>query len=312
MDNVLKSRIRKALKHPLGSTIVLFGYRHFKFIPDRIYLKIMYRYFFDKSLNLKNPRTFNEKLQWIKLYDRKSTYTVMVDKVKARDFVSRKIGKKYLIPIIGVWDKVDDIDFNSLPNQFVIKCNHNSGKGMCICKDKTKLDIEDVKNKLREGLKEDYFYSGREWPYKNVPRKIICEKYMVDETGEGLNDYKVLCFNGKPKLIELHMGRFTDHQTQDIYDIHWNKTTMSQANISDFQVSSKPSPPPDTLSEMIACSEILAKGIPHIRVDWYSINGHLYFGELTFFDGSGFDPWDNPKDDLMMGKWINLPFRKNK
>ena len=296
-----------ALKNPIATFVHILGFERTAFIPDELYLHLAYKFYIGKKLNLKNPQTYNEKLQWIKLHDRKAIYTIMVDKVKVRDYVANKIGAQYLIPSLGVWDDPEKIDFDALPNQFVLKCNHNSGTGMCICKDKSKLDIAKVKANLKRGLDENYFYHGREWPYKDVPRKILCEKFMVDESGDDLKDYKVLCFNGEPKLIELHKGRFTDHQTQDFYDTEWHKTTISQSGISIFQVDNNVFPKPETLDEMLRLSRILAEGIAHIRVDWYSINGHLYFGELTFFDGSGLDPFDNPDDDLMLGSWITLP-----
>ena len=304
---VQKKHIKKALRSPLAALILIVGYDKVKWINDKLYLKIMFKYYLGHKLNLKNPVSYNEKLQWIKLYDRKAEYTRYVDKVAVRDFIAETLGDEYLIPLLGVWDSPDEIDFDTLPNQFVLKCNHNSGTGMCICKDKSRINVEQIKNQLRKGLKEDYYYLGREWPYKNVRRKILCEKYMVDESGTELKDYKVMCFNGEPKLIELHMGRFTDHQTQDFYDTSWKKTNISQGGISVYGMSTIDAPKPDTLDKMLELSKILSKGIPHVRVDWYSINGKLYFGEMTFFDGSGFDPYDSYMDDILLGSWIELP-----
>lgn len=300
-------KLRKLIKHPIGCLIMVIGFEKFKFIPDKKYISIMYRYFMDKKLDLKNPKTFNEKLQWLKIYNRQPEYTVMVDKFLVREYITQKIGSEYLIPLIGVWNCTEDIDFESLPEKFVLKCNHNSGTGMYICKNKSNANWSEIKKNLDIGLHEDYFYLGREWPYKNVPRKIIGEQYMVDESGSELKDYKVMCFNGKPKLIELHQGRFTNHQTQDYYDLDWNKTNISQGNISTFGKSDIVAPKPDTLDEMLELSKVLSEGIPQVRIDWYSINGKLYFGEITFFDGSGFDPYDNPQDDLLLGSWIQLP-----
>lgn len=306
----LLKKIEKVLKHPIGSIILIAGFEKFKFIPDKKYISILYGYFMNQKLDIENPKTFNEKLQWLKLYNRKPEYTMMVDKYLVRDYIANKIGADYLIPLIGVWDSPEEICFSELPNQFVLKCNHNSGTGMCICKDKSKADWESIKNGLYKGIKENYFYLGREWPYKNVPRKVIAEKFMVDESGCELKDYKVMCFNGEPKLIELHQGRFTDHQTQDYYDLEWNKTSISQGNLSLFGNSTANTPRPDSLEEMLHLSRILAEGIPQVRIDWYSINGKLYFGEITFFDGSGFDPYDDPSDDLLLGSWIQLPSKK--
>lgn len=296
----MKVKIRSAIKY-----ICYHGWLNW--IPDRQYLEILFSASLGQKLNLSDPKSYNEKLQWIKLNDRKKEYSAMVDKVAVRSFIKSRIGAEYLIPSIGIWSSPDEIDFDSLPNQFVLKCNHNSGKGMCICKDKSKLDISAARRKLKEGLKERYYLVGREWPYKNVKPKILGEQYMVDESGVELKDYKVMCFEGEPKLIELHMGRFTNHQTQDFYDIKWNKTDISQGNEESYGMSNIQVERPDCLDEMLELSRKLATGIHHLRVDWYVINGKLYFGELTFFDGSGFVPYDNPDNDLLLGSWIKLP-----
>ena len=176
----------------------------YDYLSDEEYVKRKYRACFGRKLNLENPQTYNEKLQWLKLYDRKPEYTRMVDKYRVREYIAQTIGEEYLIPLLGVWEDPEDIDFDALPDQFVLKCNHNSGLGMCICKDKSKLDIKKAKRELKKGLKQDYYLTGREWPYKDVPRRIIAEKYMVDESGTELKDFKVLCFAGKAKMIQVH------------------------------------------------------------------------------------------------------------
>ena len=180
-----------------------------KYMDDKTFLMIYFRIFTGKRLNLKKPRTFNEKIQWMKLYNRKPEYTVMADKYLAKEYVAKKIGQQYVIPLLGVWDSPDEICFDELPDRFVLKCNHNSGTGMCICTDKSVLDIEQVKKNLRKGLNENFFLHGREWVYKNIPRKIIAEQYMTDESGYELKDYKIFCFDGVPKLIEVDFDRFT-------------------------------------------------------------------------------------------------------
>lgn len=278
--------------------------RHFfDWMPDSWYLQMKYKQCMGYSLNLSNPKTFNEKLQWLKLHDRKPEYTMMVDKYAVRKYIADTIGEEYLIPLLGVWDNPDDIDFDALPNQFVLKCNHNSGLGMCICKDKAKLDIAKVKAELRKGLKQDYYLTCREWPYKNVKRRIIAEKYMSDEGNEELSDYKVLCFNGEPKLIEVHKGRFYGNHTADNYDESWNKTDIEQY---DLPKSDKIMPKPVFLEEMLHLSKLLSKNLIHVRVDWYFTNNRLYFGELTFFDGSGYNLFCGDADGLL-GSWIKLP-----
>lgn len=276
-------------------------------MDDEEYLKRKFQAIMGNELDLDHPRTYNEKLQWLKLYNRKPEYTMMVDKYLVREYIAKTIGEEYLIPLLGAWNDPDEIDFAQLPNQFVLKCNHNSGLGMCICKDKSKLDIPKVKKELRKGLAQDYYLTGREWPYKDVPRKIIAEKYMQDETGMGeLADYKVLCFNAEPKLVQIHHGRFAGVHTQDIYDENWNKTEIEQPG---YPVSDEIMEKPVFADEMFHLTKILAKGIPHVRIDWYYTGGRLYFGEITFFDGSGFSAYAGDQD-ATIGQWIKLPEQK--
>lgn len=273
-----------------------------KHLSDETYLKLKFYALIGKKLDLKNPKTFNEKLQWLKLYDRKPEYTMMVDKYLVRDYIKEKLGEEYLIPLLGVWDDPDEIDFDKLPEQFVLKCNHNSGLGMYICKDKSQMDIEKVKTELRKGLAQDYYLSGREWPYKNVRPRIIAEMCMTDESKIELKDYKVMCFNGKAKLIQVHKGRFVDH-TQDFYDTNWNLLDIKQG----LKRSDSVMPRPRLLDDMLKMSELLANGISQVRVDWYIVSDKLYFGEITFFDASGFDEFDPEGWNLILGDWISLP-----
>ena len=274
-------------------------------LDDETFLYRKYKACMGKELNLASPKTFNEKLQWLKLYDHKPEYTMMVDKYAVRKYIADTIGEEYLIPLLGVWDNPDDIDFDALPKQFVLKCNHNSGLGMCICKDKSKLDIEKVKAGLRKGLKQDYYLTCREWPYKNVKRRIIAEEYMSDEGKEELSDYKVLCFNGEAKLIEVHKGRFYGNHTADNYDEFWNKTDIEQY---DLPKSDDIMPKPAFLEEMLYLSKLLSKNLIHVRVDWYFTNNRLYFGELTFFDGSGYNQFCGDADEFL-GSLIKLPIK---
>ena len=289
----------------LKTFLISLVYHSSHFWSDKLYLKIMYRLQMGSHLNLENPKTYNEKLQWIKLYDRKPEYSIMVDKVRVKDYVAEKIGEEYIIPTIGVWSDPEDIDFQTLPTKFVIKCNHNSGTGMYICTDKSKMDINKVKSELRKGLKENYYIRNREWPYKEVKRKILAEEFLEIPGQASLNDYKIMCFNGKAKLIELHEGRFTNKHTQTFYDTQWNITSLTQDSYG--ECNKVPSPKPALLEEMINLSEVLAKDIPHIRVDWYIVNNKLYFGELTFFDGSGFDKFIPVDYNYIIGSWITLP-----
>ena len=274
--------------------------------PDEDYLRRKFCAILGYELNLDDPKTFNEKLQWLKLYDRRPEYSIFVDKYRVRDHVAKTIGAEYLIPLLGVWSDPDEIELEHLPEQFVLKCNHNSGLGMCICRDKSALNWPKTKQMLKKGLAQDYYLTGREWPYKNVERKIIAEKYMVDESGWELKDYKVMCFNGQPRLIQMHSGRFSQ-QKQDFYDVDWTLTDIEQT-IPRTGISVER---PAFLAQMLELSAKLSEGIPQVRVDWYFAENQLFFGELTFFDGSGFERFLNYEWDLMLGSWIKLPERRN-
>lgn len=276
-------------------------------MPDEKYLRKKFKASMGKPLDLAQPRTFNEKLQWLKLYDRKPEYTMMVDKYLVRDYIARQLGEEYLIPLLGVWEDPDEIDFDALPNQFVLKCNHNSGLGMCICKDKSKLDIPKVKKELRKGLKQNYYLTGREWPYKDVPRKIICEQYMTDG-GEGLADYKFYCFGGKPTYCQVITDRNTEEHI-DFFDMDWEHLEFTGLALPHKPFSNTPIPIPISFETMKQFAETLSKNIPFLRVDFYEVNGHLYFGELTFYPASGFGVF-TPKDwNERIGDMLTLPKR---
>lgn len=277
---------------------------------DRTYLKKMFKYIMGYELNLNNPKTFNEKLQWLKLYNQRPEYTVMVDKYAVRSYIADRFGEKYLIPLIGVWNDPKEIDFTTLPNQFVLKCNHNSGLGMCICKDKSKLNIKDAKRELRKGLQQNYYLTGREWPYKNVPRKIIGEKYMFHESqpDKALIDYKFFCFNGVADSVMVCLDRETGNPKFYFFDKKWNlKRYNIQGKKAPYNFTL---PKPECISEMFSIAESLSKGIPYVRVDLYYIDGKIYFGELTFFPDSGFDLNLLPDADLYWGKMLALPNKK--
>lgn len=300
----MNPKIKNALQDPYYACSLLLN-RVGRFVSDENFVKWTYYLTFRKKLDLDNPKTFNEKLQWLKLNDRHEEYTQMVDKYEAKKYVANLIGEEYIIPTLGVYDSFDEIDFDKLPNQFVLKCTHNSG-GIIICRDKASLDVPKARKQMTKWLKKNPFWTNREYPYKHVKPRIIAEQYMEQEDGESLRDYKVLCFNGKAKLIELHRFRYTERQTQDFYDTEWNKTTISQGG-GFIDVSDKLYPKPDNLDKMILLSEKLCADMIHCRADWYSIKGQLYFGEITFFDGSGLDAFDNMDDDFLLGSWIELP-----
>lgn len=274
-------------------------------LSDEKFLKKVFKACMGRDLDLDAPETFNEKLQWLKLYNRRPEYVIMADKFKVRDFIAEKLGEEYLIPLIGAWDDPDEIDFDALPDRFVLKCNHNSGLGMCICTDKSKLDIEKTREELRRGIKEDYFIKKREWPYKDVPRKIIAEKFMVDdETGE-LRDYKFFCFNGKVDSVMVCMERATGNTKFYFFDREWKLLRLNlrgKAAPADFTL-----PKPSNMDEMFDIAAKLSEGMPFSRIDLYSVNGKTYFGEITFFPDSGFDKNLLPETDKHWGELINLP-----
>ncbi|WP_394238285.1 ATP-grasp fold amidoligase family protein [Niallia oryzisoli] len=273
-------------------------------IPDKVYLKLLFQHRMGKKLNLGNPTTYNEKLQWLKLYDRKPEYTEMVDKYEVRKYIEETIGEEYLIPLLGVYNSFDEINFTTLPDQFVLKCTHDSG-GVVICKDKSKLDIEAVRKKINISLSRNYYYHGREWPYKNIKPRIICEKYMVDESGVELKDYKFFCFDGEPKALFIATDRGIDTRF-DFFDMEFNHLPFWQHYKNGVKKISKPV----GFDDMISLARILSKEIPHIRVDFYDINGKIYFGELTFYHFSGLEKFYPDKYDEIFGNWIVIPPKK--
>lgn len=278
-----------------------------KTLPDKIYLKMLYYAKLGQKLNLKNPQTFNEKMQWLKLYDRNLEYTNMADKYVVREWVLKKLGEDYLIPLLGVWESIEEIDWSILPEQFVLKCTHDSAS-VIICKDKKKFDIEKAKEKLYSSLHINYFYASREWPYKNIKPRIIAEKYMVDESGKELKDYKIYTFGGKPYLIQVDFGRFENHR-RNLYTVDWEYIDEGIEYPKDKSVYiSKP----ECLEEMLECSRKLAEGTISLRTDFYSIKDKIYFGEVTFYQEAGFAHFEHEKFNYLLGKQIELPIQKCK
>lgn len=269
---------------------------------DALYIKVEYFLCRKKILHLKNPVRFNEKLQWLKLNCKKEEYSNLVDKYEVKKIVASKAGEQYIIPILGVWNNFDDIDFEKLPNQFVLKCTHDSG-GLVICTDKKKLDIKKIRKKINKSLKCRYFYEHREYPYKAVPPRIIAEKYMVDETGCQLKDYKVFCFNGEPKFIEVDYDRYIAHKL-NVYDLEWNFVDFYMTSPNDLNVHIER---PQCLDEMIRLAKELSKDDIFVRVDFYSVNEKLYFGELTYHPGAGLIDFHPDEYDCIIGEWLKLP-----
>lgn len=270
-------------------------------LPDSLYLKIMFRLKMGHRLDLKNPSTFNEKLQWLKLYNRKPEYTRMVDKSEAKIVAENILGKGYVIPTLGVWDKFEDIDFNSLPDRFVLKTtNGGGGGGVIICRDKTKLNSVSAAKQLNSSLKANIYRHLKEWPYKNVKPRILAEQFMVDESGE-LRDYKFYCFNGEPKVFLVASERFSGHRTY--FDMEGNHLPFTQGGTNNPVTPALPS----TFEEMKQVAKKLSHGLPHVRIDLYSVDEKVYFGEFTFFDSSGFEKFTPREWDDVFGEWLELP-----
>lgn len=276
----------------------------FKNMSNEEYLKRRFHAYMKRDLNLENPKSFNEKLQWLKLHDQNSIYTTMVDKSAAKEYVASIIGESYIIPTFGIWDRFENIDFDSLPNKFVLKCTHDSGVHVLV-KDKSHLDFAAARKKFNYSLRNNYFYIGREWPYKNVKPRIIAEKYMEDNEQEGLSDYKIHSFNGEPKVILVCKDRFSKKgMTEDFFDIKWQHLPVKRVF---YENSSEHIPKPLVLDEMISLSKKLSKNIPFLRTDFYIINEKVYFGELTFYPASGFEQFVPDSFDIKMGNWLRLP-----
>ena len=273
-----------------------------KYFDDETYLKLMYWAKMGKKLNLKNPITFNEKLQWLKLHDRNPEYSKMVDKYEAKKWVAARIGDEYIIPTLGVWNSFDEIDFDQLPNKFVLKCTHDSG-GLVICKDKNSLDKEKARKKIEISLKRNYFIVGREYPYKEVKPRIIAEQYMEDITTKELRDYKIFTFGGIPKALYISSNRQTGKTTADYFDVDFKPLDFTWGYPHSKVLPSKPK----TFDKMLKAAECLAKNTTELRVDFYEVNGKAYFGEMTFFHGSGFDECHPEEWDKKFGDMIKLP-----
>lgn len=288
-------------KNPVGEVLK----KCLRFLPDKAYLGLYYFARFKKPCNFRDPKTFSEKMQWLKLYSRKPEYTVMADKHAAKDFVAQRIGSQYIIPTLGVWDRFEDIDFDALPEQFVLKCTHDSG-GLVVCRDKSTLDMEHARKVITESLNRDYYLVAREWPYKDIPRRIIAEKLMSDETQKaGLTDYKFYCFNGEPKFLYVSSG-LEDHATASIsfLNLDWSFAPFRRVDYTPFK---ELPPKPKNYEKMLEITRTLSKGQAFLRVDLYEIGGQVYFSELTFTPGGGMIAFHPQQWDETVGSWITLP-----
>ena len=275
-------------------------------LSDETYIKLKFKVMIGKTLDLQNPKTYNEKIQWLKLHDRKPEYIPMVDKYAVKDYIQRTVGGQYAVPNFGIWDHFCDIDFSRLPDRFVLKPTHDSGT-VVICRDKNKFDLGSARKELEGSLKKNFYWVGREWPYKNVKPRILAEEYLVNDDGREVKDYKFHCFNGKVRFLYVTSDRFNGKGLKaDYFDDRFNRLDIQWAlPNSDYDIKK-----PVRFEEMKALAERLSIGIPTLRVDFYEVNGNIYIGELTFYDGSGFGKMDE-KLDRMIGDYILLPIENN-
>lgn len=296
----MKSESIQKIKRILGRNVIEFFYRSLGFLSDEKYLRLLFRLRMGRKLDLDNPKTFCEKLQWLKIHGREEIYTTMADKYLAKQFIAEKIGEKYVVPLLNSWDRFDDIDFDSLPDKFVLKCNHDSGSAI-ICRDKTKLDKENARKILEKSLRTDYFILKREWPYKNIKRKIIAEAYLEDEPGANLFDYKFFCLNGIPRIMYIIEGA-SDNPTEAFFDMDQNYLDLEMED-------PRPEIPPklpDSFDEMKRLAAKLSEGVPFLRVDFFCVKGRLYVGELTFFHESGFGEIKPKEWDMKLGDMLDI------
>lgn len=272
---------------------------------DSFFIKLFYRERMGIHLNIKEPKTYNEKLNWLKLHYREPIMTTLVDKYEVKKYVSEKIGKQYIIPTYGVWDSFDEINFDKLPNQFVLKTTHDGG-GVVICHNKNEFDISSAKNKLNKHLKKNHFNHAREWPYKNVKPRIIAEELLIDTALNELRDYKFFCFNGEPKLMSLYLNRQSNEPTRrSFFNMDFEPYEFYQVGIP-YLIEEK-LPKPQEFDKMIELAAILSGGFPHVRVDFYNVNGQIFFGELTFYHASGTSRFIPNEWDRKIGDWLVLP-----
>lgn len=299
---------KEYITHPekLASTLL---YKCGQWLPDKLYIKLLYRFRMGKRLDLNKPQTFSEKLQWLKLYDRNPQYPAMVDKYEAKKYVADIIGEEYVIPTFGVWDTPEDIEWDKLPNKFVLKTTHGGGNtGVVICKDKTTFDKRDAIKKLNESFRQEIYHTLREWPYKKIKKRIIAEQYIDTLPGSNdLPDYKFFCFNGEPVYCQVITGRNTK-ACSDFFDKKWEHQPFHEPSYYPF---ADPSPEkPEQYNKMWELARILAKDKAFSRIDFYNVGQKVYFGEITFFPTSGYGGFSPKEYDLIIGNLIHLPLNQ--
>lgn len=297
-------KISRVIKEPAKIIVFLNNHGFYWLFSDKRYLKILFKYRLKKSLDLKAPKTFNEKMQWLKLNNRKKAYINLVDKYEVKQIISSQLGEEYVIPTIGVWKKFDEIDFELLPEQFVLKSTHDSG-GLVICKDKRSFDYLKAKVKIEKSLRRNYYWHGREWPYRYVEPRIIAEPFLFDPKkpeAKSLLVYKFMCFGGVPRIVQTIQNDKTPYETIDYFDVEWNLLDLRQ----NFPNSEKPLCRPHSFSKMLELATILSQGQPFLRVDFYEIDEKPIFSELTFFSDSGTASFNPTTWDQKLGDWIDF------
>lgn len=294
-------KLKRYLRDPyfaLGCDLI---HKHPNWMSDEFFLRTQWRFFMGTKLNLKNPKTFNEKLQWLKIHDHNPLYTTLVDKLLVKEWIAAKIGSQYVIPTLAVWESAEDIDISKLPDQFVLKCNHDSGS-VVICKEKSSFDLDAARKKLAEALKRNWYDEYREWAYKNVKPCVFAEAYMEDRDLGEIPDYKIFTFSGEPKIIQVDFDRFKAHK-RNLYDTAWN---YIEAKIQFPNDPNTTIDKPKALQELLELSKKISKGITHVRTDFYIINEKIYFGEMTFYHGAGYEQFSPRELGEYFGNYIQL------
>ena len=292
-------KIKRYLADPywaLGCDLIK---KHPSWMSDEFYIRTLWRMVMGYKLDLKNPKTFNEKLQWLKLYDHNPLYTTLVDKLRVKDWVAEKIGAQYVIPTLAVWESAEDIDISKLPDQFVLKCNHDSGS-VVICKDKAKFDLVATKEKLGKALQHNFYWDAREWAYKHVKPCIFAEAYMEDSNSDDLLTYKFLCFDGEPKLMYVTVKN--DNIWENYYDMDFRLLDLTRK----YPNHTSPLAKPKCFDEMKEVAAKLSKGMSHVRIDLYEVNGQIYFSEYTFYDWGGLFDFKDNRVNNQLGEYVRL------
>lgn len=270
-----------------------------KWWPDELYLKTYYKLTTGKTLDLRHPKTFNEKLNWLKIHNQNPLYNILADKYKVKDFVRKAIGDKYVVHNYGCWNSFDDINFEELPNSFVIKTTHDSG-GVYVCKDKSNIDVENLRLRYNKAIKRNYYYRLREWVYKDADPKIIADELLDDSRGRELIDYKFWCFNGEPKV--MYITNKGANIKENFYDMDFKPLDINHG----FARTTPEYDMPACFDEMKSLAKKLSQNIPFVRVDFFYVNGNVYFGEFTFYDWAGLRPFNGDEWDYKLGSWIDL------